>query len=191
MPRPGFGISIPADVPSFVTGQAEAVLTMRPQGASKMETHAGGARIEGGGSGSFSLEKSVARLRQKGVLGEDNRTDVKSGIFHSETGEILMDAGKLEVRIQTPKFEGVTIAVKGRKTLKRLDVLSSTSYGTVAVLSLDGRELTKSRRLLFVYNTDALTEGDEFAGSILSARAASTKCVPRSRRLRPRWPRNA
>lgn len=159
----GFGISMPKKAPAFITRQPKPVLRIRPQGWSKVGTHTGGSRLEGGDSGSFNLEKTVAQLRQKGVLGKNNKTDVSEGIFHSDTGEILMDSEKLEMRVQTPRLEGVTVAVKGRKVLKHLYVESSTSYGTVAVLSLDKMVLSKSRRLLFIYNTDALTEGDEFS----------------------------
>ena len=136
----GFGIGFPSQVPSFVTAKPEADIVLKGDRAC-----------------------TEAELREAGVLGKGNRTDFAAGVFHSETGEILMDTKRLEMRVETPKFEAVTIATKGRRTLKRLEVLSSSSYGTVAVLSLDGEELAESRRLLLVYNTDALTEGDEFS----------------------------
>jgi len=136
----GFGVGFPSSEPSFVTAKPEAALVLRGDEAC-----------------------TVKQLREKGVLGEDNRTDFDAGVFHSETGEILMDCSKLELRVQTPELEGVTIATKGRRTLEHLDVLSSSSYGTVAIVSLDGKALAKSRRLLLVYNTDALTEGAEFS----------------------------
>ena len=159
----GFGIGMPARTPPFVPAKPEPALVIRRQGSSTVVSCDADVGIKGRDSGRFSLAKAAAQLRSRGVLGEGNRTDVGAGVFHSETGEILMDTKKLDIRIQAPRFEGVTIAVKGRKTLKHLDVLSSSSYGTVAVLSLDGRELARSRRLLLVYNTDALTEGDEFS----------------------------
>jgi len=136
----GFGVGFPSREPTFATAKPEAALVLRGDDVCTVE-----------------------QLREKGVLGQSNRTDFDAGVFHSETGEILMDCRRLELRVQTPKLEGVTIATKGRRTLKHLDVLSSSSYGTVAVVSLDDRALAKSRRLLLVYNTDALTEGDEFS----------------------------
>ena len=110
------------------------------------------------------LESSVKELRQAGFIPEKNRTDVRKGIFESETGEILADTKKHTLSVVTPRTE--SLALKPGQTLKgkQLSVLSASVPVTVSAISIDGKEpVANAKHLLLFVQTMSVAENAVFS----------------------------
>ena len=110
------------------------------------------------------LESSVKELRQAGFIPKKNRTDVRKGIFESETGEILADTKKHTLSVVTPRTE--SLALKPGQTLKgkQLSVLSASVPVTVSAISIDGKEpVANAKHLLLFFQTMSVAEHAVFS----------------------------
>lgn len=103
-------------------------------------------------------------MREKKLIGPENRTDPGRGLYQSDTGEITMDirnGGLLDV--VTPRLEGTTVKAGRPKRLSALTVETATCPASITVIaqSID-RTVESDDRLLAVVNTDALNSGMTF-----------------------------
>ena len=64
--------------------------------------------------------------------------------------------------VSTPRCESVTLP-QGSLAANLLRVSGVNTFSTIAVISLDGRELAKSKKLLLIHLTDLTNEGMSFA----------------------------
>ncbi|MCK6491517.1 MAG: hypothetical protein L6R48_24975, partial [Planctomycetes bacterium] len=140
----GFGIRYrgrprPADVPAA----APAQLDLRP------------------GAGGDTAEHAISRMRSVGILPAGNRTDHAAGIYHSDTGEILLETRAQRLVVASARAAGAVVKPGASADAGALTAIASDVPATVAVAALDGRPLTDSRRLLLVYATDAVNTGHE------------------------------
>ncbi|MPM53175.1 hypothetical protein SDC9_99940 [bioreactor metagenome] len=104
----------------------------------------------------------VKTLREKGILPPGNRTDAETGLLQSDTGEITMDTKANRFTVDTPRLQGA--AWEGGTTVELSGLsLKSSLPCTAALISLDGRKIGESARLLLVFSTDALNSGMELA----------------------------
>ncbi len=120
--------------------------------------------IEGTG-GDKPLAGAVGALRRAGVLGQTNRTDPAKGIFESDTGQLLLNARSRQLRVVTPRLEGVCLdpeTAPGGVTLGQLTIETTSIPASVTAIAVDDRPLAESRRILLVYATDALNSGMSF-----------------------------
>jgi hypothetical protein len=86
-------------------------------------------------------------LEKRGVL-EEGLADTKNGIFRSDTGEILLDAGKGLLGVATDRSEVFTLSKPGTAHGALASIESAKAPVTVAVVSLDGGTLADSSRIL-------------------------------------------
>ena len=128
-----------------------------------------------GGSDLFtSVENSVStdqlapvvqELRNKGILNRQNRTDLKRGIYQSDTGEIVLSTTG-ELTVIAPRLVGVTVK-KDRKIHLGPVTLESCSIPaafTVASLQKE-KSIQESGRLLLILATDAINNNMQFKDS--------------------------
>ncbi len=107
----------------------------------------------------FSLPEAVNLMKRKGILPAGNITDPARGIFQSDTGEILLNAPEKKMTVVTPRTEAVCMTAGNAQKLKILDVKNSSTDGCIALTSVDGMPLEKSRRLVLLYMTEEANSG--------------------------------
>lgn len=92
-----------------------------------------------------------------GLLPKDNQTDLKTGLYESDTGELLLDRLRGQLRVTTPKTEAVAFStLREPVNLGSVRVEASDGDGLLAVSVLDDAEsIAQSRKLLVIYATDA------------------------------------
>lgn len=119
-------------------------------------------RLVGGADARLAMY--VERLRRLGVLPAGNLTDVKRGVFQSETGEITLDRQRGFLKVMTPRTEAVVFRAPVTKLdLNVISINRSATEALVAVTALDDAPLAKSRSMLLVFATDAENTGMQFA----------------------------
>lgn len=105
----------------------------------------------------------VQNLRDAKLLDDSNLTNAESGIYQSDTGEILLDAPQKRMIVITPKTEAVVFDEPQPIRLNQLSILSSSDAALVAVSAMDGQELVNSKRMLIVLSTDARNSAMRFS----------------------------
>lgn len=106
----------------------------------------------------------VQNLRQKNILGKSNITDVRKGIFQSETGEIVLNVPQKTMTVITARLEGVIIKKDGTYKLNNLEVKSCSVPASVTAVSLDeNSDLEHTKRMLLVFSTHAVGKHTVFA----------------------------
>lgn len=105
------------------------------------------------------MDAFVAKLKAKGLVKPDNRTDAKKGIYESETGELLMKGYDHYLQAVTPRTEAVCLETGTSAKLGRMEVRSTSANGCVAVTSVDGEQIGASKRMVFLYITREANEG--------------------------------
>lgn len=100
-----------------------------------------------------------------GLLAKDNKTDLKTGLYESDTGELLLDRLRGQLRVSTPKTEAVAFStLRQPVNLGSVRVEASDGNGLLAVSVLDDADsIAQSRRLLVIYATDAHNTGMTFS----------------------------
>ena len=106
----------------------------------------------------------LERLRATGALPAGNRTAPRSGLYESDTGEILLDGGAQQLRVATAATQGVAYAgLTAPVDLGVLSVEAAEGDGLVALSAIErGATLRDGRRLLVVFATDARNTGMRF-----------------------------
>ncbi len=107
----------------------------------------------------FSLADTVAEMRERGILPEGNRTDVRAGVLESDTGQLTLSRGSRELRVRTDRSEGVTLEPGAGAKLGVLEVESASVACALAVVSVDGRPLAESGRAVLVVSTQNVNTG--------------------------------
>ncbi|MBA8819921.1 glycoside hydrolase [Ochrobactrum sp. P6BS-III] len=110
-----------------------------------------------------ALGNVLGRLKQAGLLPEDNATDPYRGIFASATGEILLEQDRTRMRVVTPQTEALAFAdLKDSLTLGQLTLGHAEERGLVSVSALDTQPLATSEKMLVIFATDARNTGMRF-----------------------------
>lgn len=110
-------------------------------------------------------ERFAARINaMKAIhwLPAHNLTDVQRQIYHSDTGELLLEAEQKRMTVMTPNTEAVVFDQPGVIALKQLTVLAAEQGALVAVSSMDQQPLANSRRMLLMLATDARNSDMQF-----------------------------
>ena len=154
----GFGLEN-IDGGSRPPGPRELAVPLAGSSAVENST-AGFSRSLDRSGGRFDLGKTVAELKRRGLLPEKNRSGSWT-LFESETGELLLDAGRRFMRIDTPRFQGVCGPAGTTAALADVSVERLTTDGTLSVIALDGT-VRDANRLLVIYATNALNSGTSF-----------------------------
>jgi hypothetical protein len=106
----------------------------------------------------------VEKLRSGGLLPAGNLTQLSAGLFQSDTGEILLNRRNRQMRLTAAAAEAVAFSAESLPAaLKILIVERAEGDGLVALVSLDTpASLSKGRRFLLIYATDARNTGMVF-----------------------------
>lgn len=132
---------------------AKADMEIYPIGSSDLRSEEWFQEILNDATNAFDLDKFVAKMREKGILSADNKTDVKNGIYQTDTGQITLDSTNRSLSVITDCSEVIAMAQPKTVQLGSLKILSSTEPASIGICSLDGKKLGKSSRMVFVYAT--------------------------------------
>ena len=151
------GFSIKCDSPI-----SESLKHVKPKKASLEVAPNGGAEIVTMGwfqtvvdakSGNFDIDKFVGVMKEKGLLPKDNLSSPKDGIYHSDTGQIYIDSKKKFAKTITDFSCVATVDKSEEVDMGALKLLRTSVPASVGVASLDGKKISESSRLIFVYST--------------------------------------
>lgn len=126
------------------------------------------APLSGGDDGNgtpdvFRATSDLARrLEGAGILPPDS-TDPNGTRFVSDTGQIELDSKVGAMKVVTERSELFVLPAGQELNGSRVSIKNGRAFGTVSVVSLDGKPLAKSARLLVMHLTDALTTDMRFA----------------------------
>ena len=116
------------------------------------------------------LSGMVDQLKVTGYLPSGNMTDVQTGVFQSDTGEIISDVKRHTMTVVTPRFEGT---VQKSSEVVKLDALMIESNSTpcsISAISLNHSEsLRNSKRILLVIATMFVAENSVWSNNNMEA----------------------
>ena len=105
----------------------------------------------------------VDSLRKTGLIGKDNLTDPKQGIYQTDTGQVVLDSQRKRLMVVTPNTEAVVFDEPEPIALDNLKVEQADGPALVSVSSMDGQPLNASKRMLVILATDARNSGMRFS----------------------------
>ena len=106
--------------------------------------------------GSFDLAAYTAGLKKRGIIPADNLSDPKKGIFQTDTGEIILNGPEKKMTIITPRTEAISWERNSQEKLGKLFVSPAKGHATIAVSSVDGKDLADSSRIVLIFSTEAI-----------------------------------
>ncbi|MBS1368953.1 MAG: hypothetical protein HPZ91_03255 [Lentisphaeria bacterium] len=163
----GFGLTFPElPKPAAVPELPEPDLAILPAGAAQVQAHDWFTQVLETADRNFSLAETVRAMKKRGILSASNRTDPERGIFESDTGELLLDAGRNVLKITTPRTEAATLPAGCSETLNALSIESSSVPACVGVCAMDGKTVEESRRLVLVYSTEMANSGQQLGADL-------------------------
>lgn len=104
----------------------------------------------------------VSLLRESGIITSSNQTQISTGLFETENGEMLFDTSGKKLLVKTDKTVVFTQR-NGAAQANGVELSLLSGPATVAVSSMDGRNLNETGRILIMVLTDALNTGMEFS----------------------------
>ena len=154
------GVSTAVD-PDFPVRKNE--LALSTAGGSTVMTRPGYTMVVDKPGAPFDIDTILNEFRKQGLFPRSNRTRAAKGIFENSNNELYMDTGKRFLSVNTPNLQGIC-AEAGISPVRLADfsVSDLTTRGNVAAVSIDGKALSDSRRMVLVYATNALNTGMEF-----------------------------
>lgn len=125
----------------------------------------GGALSVGQPRSAVDPQAILDAAKSAGLLAKDNQTDLKTGLYQSDTGELLLDRLRGQLRVMTPKTEAVAFStLREPVNLGSVRVEASDGDGLLAVSVLDDAEsIAQSRKLLVIYATDTHNTDMQFS----------------------------
>ena len=106
--------------------------------------------------GSFDLAAYTAELKKQGILPADNISDPAKGIFQTDTGEITLYGPEKKMTVITPRTEAISWERNSQEKLGKLAVFPAKGHATIAVSSVDGKDLAESSRIVLIFSTEAI-----------------------------------
>lgn len=107
----------------------------------------------------MTLGEVITTLKAKDLLPLSNKTDPGAGVFESDTSELELNAEQGVYTVRTDRMEGIAFSRSRSERLPVLSIKQTTAPATTALISVDGRSLSTSQRMLFVLATDARNTG--------------------------------
>lgn len=139
----------------------ENEISLKSSGGSAVMTYPGYSVLVDSKDG-FDTDAVVRQFKKRGLIPESNRTNAKNGVFESATGELYLDSGKNFMTVDTPRLQGMCAEAGGKCELSDFAVTRMGERGCAAAVSVDGRPLSESERVVVAYSTNALNTGMEF-----------------------------
>ena len=147
--------SLFTDLPRYdrVPQPATPDMTVAPVGGSEIVWHGWFATAKETAASDSSLEAVVNEMRERGILPEDNITDLAQQVYQSETGEITMYVKEKKMTVITPKSEAAALTAGSTVKLNTVEVKKSSVNSLVGLASVDNLPLAESRRMVLVLAT--------------------------------------
>jgi hypothetical protein len=158
----GFGSSVVGTAKPAPFAAYTPDLIISPMAGTAIKAMEGAEISSNEGAGTF-MDKQLQILREKGVLGSQNRTNPAKKIFESDTGEILLDAGAVQFSVNTPRSQGLCLP-NGRvkASVGLLEVENRGPCMTLLLSSLSELPLSQAPRLLLMVSGDSLNSNMAF-----------------------------
>lgn len=154
------GVSTAVD-PDFPVRKNE--LALSTAGGSTVMTRPGYTMVVDKPGTPFDIDSIMSEFKKQGLVPRNNRTSAAGGIFENSNNELYLDTQKHFMSVDTPKLQGICAEAGAAPVqLKNLNVSGLTTRGNVAAVSVDGKPLSDSRRIVLVYATNALNTGMVF-----------------------------
>ncbi|WP_085317262.1 hypothetical protein [Derxia lacustris] len=115
------------------------------------------------GSADPTWFEMAARIRESGKIDSTNKTNAPSGIIQSDTNQIYYDIPNQLIDVATPRSEVIVMGERSDAKQDFMNVSRSTPHVTVAAMSLDGANLTASKRILMVHLSNVKGSGMKFS----------------------------
>lgn len=172
----GFSVEFPEVASAQKVPPPKADLRIPPFGVSNIFSHGWFSSVTGKGSSGL-LQKTVAQMKTNGILSPENRTAPERRIFESDTGELLMDCGRKQLLVTTPRTEAAAVASGERVALKTVSALQSSVPSCIALSSVDNRPLSSSSRMVLVYQTEEANSGMVLGGDRATLHALGARPI--------------
>jgi len=158
------GIVYPEVKPLSSVGEAHPTMALQPSGFSALDVTAW--YVTASNKDGKLLPSLIEQARGAGILPLSNKTDSDKKLFHSETGELMLDGKAETMTVSTDRLEGAIIKQNKPVKLKNLEIESCSKPAAVTVASLDNNApIESSKHLLLVFATNALNDGMIFENS--------------------------
>lgn len=128
-------------------------LIFSPAGTGEIIWHGWYAQAKETAATDSSLGALVKTMRERGILPEDNITDLSKQIYQSETGEITMYAQEKKMTVITPKSEAAALPAGKTEKLNTLDIKKNSVNSLIGLASVDNKPLTESSRMVLILST--------------------------------------
>lgn len=172
----GFSVEFPELASAQKNPLPKADLQVPPFGVSNIFSHGWFSSVTGKGSSGL-LQKTVAQMKTNGILSPENRTAPERRIFESDTGELLMDCGRKQLLVTTPRTEAAAVVSGESIALKTVSILRSSIPACVALSSVDNRPLSSSSRMVLVYQTEEANSGMVLGGDRATLHALGARPI--------------
>lgn len=143
---------------------------LNASGASQIKTFAGYSTTDDKANDLATTDKIVGDMKKLGMIPKNNRTSAADGIFESSTGELYLNTKKNFMTVDTPRLQGVCAEAKTKVKLTNLSVHNMTKRGNVSVVSVDGKPLSESKRMVLAIATNAINSDTGFTDETMSVR---------------------
>lgn len=158
---------------STAPAQPQEIILERA-GSSKTAVRHADSNIIDNPDQAFDFSAIVYKLKQRGLLPASNLTNHDQGIYHSSTGEILLDCPNKTMTVDTPRFQGLCAPAGSARQLTDFHVQAMNRHACVALTAIDGdRAIRNASRLLLFITTNVLNTGMSFENSDRQTRIAS------------------
>ncbi|MCK6488340.1 MAG: hypothetical protein L6R48_08430 [Planctomycetes bacterium] len=151
---------VEADLLPFVTRVGRRVGARSATGAAVLAAGAGeaGTLPRATGDQPAALAAWFAAVKPR-ILPADNPSDAGRGLLVAATGELTWDFARERVLLDTPLSRGAVVKKAGDIRVTGLEAHLDAGAAAFTVHSLDREPIERSRRLLVILATDALTTG--------------------------------
>lgn len=109
-------------------------------------------------------QKKVEQLRRVGVLKQSNKTNQSGTLYHSDTGEIVLDVVHKRMSVVSRQTEATAFEeLPAPITLEKMTIENADVPALVSISSLDNMGLADSKRMLLVVATDCINSNSRFS----------------------------
>ena len=185
----GFAVKPDSPTPEALRGvkPKNADVEITPNGSSEVITAGWFQTLVDSNNGTFDISKFVEELKKRGILPRGNASDPANGVYQTDTGQITMDSKNMTMKVVSDFSCAATVHKSAEVDMGALKLLHTSVPASVGVVSLDGRKISESSRLVFAYateesNIDSLTSFD----GVLSIREGRGPIVMRRGKVRAR-----
>ena len=109
----------------------------------------------------FGASESAEKIANRVFLDDGG---IKNGVYTSSTGELKLDSAKARWKAVAPRIEAFAQNGCSAQKGKFARVENTDGWSIVALCSLDGAELGKSKRILAAHISNIMNGGDRFGG---------------------------